>query len=65
MSESHEYYKAYKNAQERKEKAQRRGSNYISDYEKDERIARLEWKEKEREAEDDFKRGWNLLSLDD
>lgn len=62
MSISHEYYKKYKDAEQKRINAQRRESKYISDYEKDERISQLEYEKADREEKEDFKRGWNLLS---
>lgn len=53
MSESHELYKKYLAAKRKTEYAERIESKYVSDYVKDEQIARAEWKVKERDEKDD------------
>jgi hypothetical protein len=61
MSESHELYKKYLANKKKTEKAKKRESKYIDDYEKEESISRYEWKEKEREEKEDFDRADKLF----
>ena len=53
MSESHELFKYFMEQKRKTENAKMRGSKYVSDYEKDESIARSEFREKEREEKED------------
>ena len=62
MSESHEKYKEYKKAQQARENAERRGSQYVNDYKQKERIAELEYKLKDREEKENNDRAYRLLS---
>lgn len=61
MSESHELYKKYLANKEKTEKAKKRESKYVRDYEKDEVISRAEWIEKDREEKDDNDRADRLF----
>ena len=53
MSESHELYKKYLADKEKTLNAKKRGSKYVDDYEKEERISRFEYREKKRDEIDD------------
>jgi len=62
MSESHELYKEYKKAQAKRRNSERRGSSYTDDYRKDEEIAELRYRLKDREEKEDNDRAYKLLS---
>lgn len=62
MSESHEKYKEFKKAEQARINAERRGSNYIADYQQKENIAKLEYQLKDKEEKEDFDKGFKLLS---
>jgi hypothetical protein len=62
MSESHEMYKEYKKAQEKRMNSEKRGSSYTEDYRKDEEIARLRYQLKDKEEKEDNDRAYKLLS---
>jgi len=62
MSESHEMYKEYKKAQEKRMNSERRGSLYTEDYRKEEEIARLRYQLKDKEEKEDNDRAYKLLS---
>ena len=53
MSESHELFKHFMNEKRKLEQAKKRGSKYISEYEKDANSAFYEYKEKEIEEKED------------
>ena len=61
MSESQYFKKEWLHKKELKENAVKRGSNYVSDYEKEERIALLEWEKSRHEEKDDFDKGNRLF----
>lgn len=61
MSESQQFYKKYLAAKSKSENSKRKDSNYVDDYEREERISRLEWKEKDREEKDDNERSSRLF----
>jgi hypothetical protein len=62
MSESHELYKEYKKAQEKRMNSERRGSSYTADYRKDEEIARLKYQLKDKEEKEENDRAYKFLS---
>jgi len=62
MSESHELYKKYKNAEQARQNAERRGSRYVNDYKQKERIAELEYKLKDIEEKESDERAYKLFS---
>ena len=61
MSESHELFKHFMNEKRKLEQAKKRGSNYISDYEKNTSSALYDYKEKEREEKQDDDRTSKLF----
>lgn len=61
MSESHELYKKYLAAKRKTENAKKQESTRIRDYEKDEDISYVEYREKDREEKDDNDRADRLF----